>query len=149
MKKVILFLSLLLCLMTLSAKSKDHDKLRKELTQWQQFSAEGVIEVNYQMFSLRKLFVISSAAQQIRLDIYLIQRGDQPRLRIKGAAICGLVQHLDDRDLARHTAIDQPLLCLEPGRKVGLTPEWTGLKGLLRIDHQQRCLHVCSPFIKR
>ncbi len=70
MKKVILFLSLLLCLMTLSAQSKDHDKLRKELAQWQQFSAEGVIEVNYQMFSLRKLFVISSAAQQIRLDIF-------------------------------------------------------------------------------
>ncbi|PKN79100.1 MAG: hypothetical protein CVU48_06335 [Candidatus Cloacimonetes bacterium HGW-Cloacimonetes-1] len=70
MKKVILIASLLLCLITLSAQSKDHDKLRKELSQWQQIRAEGIIQVNYQMFSFRKLFVLSSAQQQIRLDIF-------------------------------------------------------------------------------
>ena len=70
MKKAILLLIIVISLLSLNAQSKDHDKLRKELTKWQQFRAEGVIQVNYQMFSLRKFFVLSCANNQIRIDIF-------------------------------------------------------------------------------
>ena len=71
--------------------------------------------------------------QHIRLDPYLIQRGDQPRLRIKGATIHALMQHLHHGNVQGHTTIDQPLLCLAPGGKLLFTPERAGLEGLLTI----------------
>lgn len=70
MKKAILILALALCFLALNAQSKDHSKLQKQLSKWEQFRAEGVIQVNYKMFSLRKFFVLAAADDQIRIDIF-------------------------------------------------------------------------------
>lgn len=46
-----------------------HSILRAEMMKWQQFSGEGIAELNYMGFSLRKMFILGKSKDAIRLDI--------------------------------------------------------------------------------
>lgn len=63
---------LVLMLFTACASVQPVDQtamLRTELMKWQQLSGEGIAELNYMGFSLRKMFILGKSQEAIRLDI--------------------------------------------------------------------------------
>lgn len=66
--------ALLLALLLLGACAANRTQdqralLRAELLKWENFTAEGVAQVNYNGLSLRKMFVLNKTATEARLDI--------------------------------------------------------------------------------
>lgn len=43
--------------------------LRQEMQKWMNFSADGIVQINYMGFSLRKMFVLGKTPEAMRLDI--------------------------------------------------------------------------------
>ncbi len=68
---LILLLAVLLLLSACaSIKSADQKAvLRGELSKWENFSSDGVIQVNYMGLSMRKMFVLSKTREEARLDV--------------------------------------------------------------------------------
>lgn len=72
--KLCLIVSLLLAALLLTSCATfraptPQDILRAELLKWKNFSAEGVMEVNYSFISLRKMFSVNKTGDEFRLDM--------------------------------------------------------------------------------
>ncbi len=64
-----LILVLLLSACATVKPQDDSARLRAELKKWENFSFDGIVQVNYTGFSLRKMFVISKTQTEARFDI--------------------------------------------------------------------------------
>ncbi len=102
MKRLLLGLTLVLAIMISSCASiKPVDRmalLRMELSRWQDFKADGVINVNYMGLALRKMFVLNKSQEAMRLDI------------VDGGAFGISPSPLISIYLADYLAVDSPLV---------------------------------------
>lgn len=74
-----LFLLVLLAVLLISACTKNkamplepdlrREMLKQELLKWENFSAEGVANLNYMGLTLRKMFVLSKTKDELRFDV--------------------------------------------------------------------------------
>jgi len=64
-----LMLILLLSACSVNKADRDALKLRTEMAKWNSFRLDGVVEVNFQGYSLRKFFVAQKNLDVIRLDV--------------------------------------------------------------------------------
>lgn len=73
MKKIVLALfTIVAILFTACAGPKrisEEDKLRQELQKWEYFKSQGVIELSYKGFAIRKMFSASKNGNQFRFDV--------------------------------------------------------------------------------
>lgn len=102
MKRLLIGLTLVLAIMISSCASVQAvDKLallRTELSRWQDFKADGVINVNYMGLALRKMFVLNKSQEAARLDI------------VDGGAFGISPSPLISIYLADYFAVDSPLV---------------------------------------
>ncbi|NLN84589.1 MAG: hypothetical protein GX135_00610 [Candidatus Cloacimonetes bacterium] len=102
MKRLFLGLTLVLAILTSScATIKPVDRmelLRMELSRWQDFRADGVVNVNYTGLTMRKMFVLNKTRDEARLDI------------LDGGAFGISPSPLISIYLADYLAVDSPLV---------------------------------------